>query len=320
VKALLLLAALISSVPALAQNWPTRPVRIIVSTAVGTTPDLVTRLLLDRLSKGIGRPVFIENLIGGEGIIATQAAARAAPDGYTFYSAGVGVVATDRYLHKTLPYDPDKAFVPVAMIYDAAGLGIGVRPDLPVRTVAELIAYAKANPGKLSYGTQPVGVIPLFGRWFGKLTSTEMVAVPYKTQPQMLADFYGGQLDLIFYSINTMERLHRAGKLRIIALGNAVRYPPLPDIPTVAETLPGFEIAGTGVLLAPTGIPADISQRMNRAMDGAVRDPEYVQKLHAMGLTATSFGAGTPQEIDAYLKRQRENWGRIMTGLNLQPQ
>jgi tripartite-type tricarboxylate transporter receptor subunit TctC len=317
-----LVVAALLAFPALAQTWPAKPVRLIVSTAVGTTPDLVTRLVADRLQKSTGQAFFIENITGANGMLASQAAARAAPDGYTFYHAGVGVMATDRYLFKTLSYDPDKSFVPVAILYDAGALGIGVLPSLPVRTVPELIAYAKANPGKLSYGTQPVGVIPLFGKWFTKVTDTDMVAIPYKTQPQMLQDLFAGLTQLIFYSVNTMEPLHRHGKLRVIGIANPSRYAPLPDVPTVAETLPGFDIAGIGILVAPAGIPAELVQRVNRTVDPAIRDPDYVQKLQAVGISANTnnIGAGTVAEVNEFVRVKRANWDRIMKEVKIEMQ
>ncbi|MCC6474778.1 MAG: tripartite tricarboxylate transporter substrate binding protein [Burkholderiales bacterium] len=317
---LLACAALLAlAATAAAQEWPERAVRVIVSTAVGSTPDLVARMVAERLARRFERAFYVENLTGGGGLIASGAAARAAPDGYTTYFAGVGVWASDRYLYKSLPYDPDRSFAPVAILYDSSAFAIGVHPALPAKSVGELVALAKAQPGKLSYGTQRVGVIPLFGQWFNKVAGTEMTAIAYNALSQMMQDVVAGTTQLLFYSVNVLEPLHRTGKLRILAVGNRARFPPLPEVPTVAETLPGFEVTGLGILAAPAATPGEVVRRLNAAIAPIVREPEYVRRLHSQGLTIDT-GAGTPQEIAAFLRRQRENWARIMQGTGVRPE
>jgi tripartite-type tricarboxylate transporter receptor subunit TctC len=304
--------------PAAAQGWPERPVKIINGGSPGTIPDIIARMVAERLTKAFGRPFIVENITGGGGLIAGQAAARAAGDGYTFYTAGVGFLATDRYMFKSVPYDTDRDFVPVALLFDSAPFAIAVHPDLPVNTAPELIALARAQPGKLSYGSDSVGVTAIVGEWFNKVAGTNMVAVPYKSVAQMLQDVVGGTTRIVFNSVGNVDPFRKAGKLRVIAVSAGSRLPFLPDVPTIGETLPGFKIVGTGIMAAPAGTPAAIVQRVNRELDQYERETEYQQRLASFGI-ATS-GAGTAQSIAEFIRGERELWDRIMRGLNVQPQ
>lgn len=303
---------------AAAQDWPARPVRMIVSPGPGTPPDVILRLVSDRLSQKLGKQFVVENLSGGGGLIASQAAARAAPDGYTFYLAGVGVVATDRFMFKSLPYNADRDFVPVAILYDSTAFVLAVHPNVPAKTVAELIAVAKAQPGKLSYGTDTVGVAAIPGLWFNKLAGTDIVAVPYKSAAQLVQDAVAGRLQVVFTEINLVEPYRKAGKLRVLGVTSAKRFPLWESVPAISETLPGYKIAGLGILWAPTGTSSAIVQRMNREIDTIVKEPDYVQKLLSIGFTTN--GAGSAQSIAEFIRSERDNWDRMLSGVNIQPQ
>jgi tripartite-type tricarboxylate transporter receptor subunit TctC len=301
-----------------AQSWPERSGRIITGAGPGSVPDIVARMVGERMTRAFGRPFIVENVMGGGGLIAAQNAARAAPDGYTFFTAGVGFIATDRYMFKSVPYDTDRDFVPVAMLYDSAPFAIAVRPDLPVRTVAELIALAKAQPGKLSSGSDSVGVTAIVGQWFNKVTGADITLVPYKTVAQMLADAVGGSTHMVFNSVANVDSFRKAGKLRVIGISADRRLPFMADIPTIGETVPGFKIVGVGIMAAPAGTPPSIVQRVNREMDAFEKEPAYTERLQSFGI-ATS-GAGTPQSIAEFIRAERALWDQVLKGLNVQPQ
>lgn len=301
-----------------AQGWPAKPVKLIVPVPAGTSPDIIGRVLADRLTKAYSQAFIVENITGAGGLIASRTAAKADPDGSTLYFAGTGALITDRYSHKSLLYDPDRDFALISMIYEEGSLGIAVNPDLPVKTLPELIALAKSQPGKLSYGTTNVALLILFGRWFEKLAGIEMVAVHYKAQAQQLQDAVAGRVPVVIISPPNIESFRKAGKLRMIAVDGSKPHPLLPGIPTISETLPGFKMSGMGILAAPTGISPAIVQQLNRVMDKIVRDAEYVKTLLEMGFTVN--GAGTPQSIAEFLRERREYWDKVMKGLNVRPE
>jgi len=302
-----------------AQAWPDKPVKLIAPVSAGTSLDIALRMVADRLSKALGRSFYVENVVAGMGLVAAQTAARAEPDGYTFYLAGVGVIAADRHLFKSVPYDRDRDFVPVAIIYDGSAFALAVHPDVPANTVAELIALAKAQPGKLSYGTGIVGVLSIPGLWFNKVAETNIVAVPYKSSPQMLQDLLAGRTQLTFTTIGVLDPLRKAGKLRVLAVTSGKRFPTWPEVPTISETLRDYvNIVGIGILVAPSATPADIVQRLNREIDRIHKEPEVMQRFLALGMT--SSGAGTPQSIAEFMRAERENWDKMLTGVNVQPQ
>jgi tripartite-type tricarboxylate transporter receptor subunit TctC len=301
-----------------AQAWPTKPIKLIVPVPAGTSPDLIGRRLVDRLPRTLGQSLVIENITGAGGLIASQAAARAAPDGYNLYFAGTGALITDRYSVKQLGYDPDRDFNLISMIYEEGSLAIAVHPDLPVKTLPELIAYAKAKPGQISYGTTSVALLILFGQWINKLGGTDMVAVAYKTQGQQIQDVLAGRTQMVIVSPPNIEAFRKAGKLRVVAVDGSGPHPLLPGIANISDTFPGFRLSGMGIMAAPTGISSDIVRRLNTVMDQAVREPEYVQALLEMGFTIN--GAGTPKSIADFLRDRREYWDKVMKGLNVQPE
>jgi tripartite-type tricarboxylate transporter receptor subunit TctC len=313
-------AALFAAVgQAAAQAWPEKPVRLIAPIAGGNSADVVLRLVADRLSQVFGRQFYVDNVLGGRGLIATQAAARAAADGYTYYLAGVGVVAADRHMFKTLPYDPDRDFVPVAILYDVSAFAVAVHPDVPAKNVAELIALAKEQPKMLSYGADSVGVTTIPGLWFNKIAGTEIVPVPYKTPAQMLQDVVAGRTQVVFTTVGLLDPFRKAGRLRVLGVTSARRFPSWPDVPTIAETLPGYnKIVGIGILVAPAGTPADIIARLKREIDAIIKDPDVVQRMLAVGIF--NSGVVTPIPIAEFLRSERENWDKMLGGVNVQPE
>jgi tripartite-type tricarboxylate transporter receptor subunit TctC len=318
--ATLLGAAVLSAAAhhASARDWPERPVRLIAPVSSGTSLDTALRAVAERLSKAFGTTFYVENIVAGAGLVAAQTAARAVPDGYTFYLAGVGVIAADRHLFKSLPYDPERDFTPVAIIYDGSAFAVAVHPGLAATSIPELIALAKAQPGKLSYGTGSVGVLSVPGAWLNKVAGTDIVAVPYRSGPQMVQDAVAGTTPMIITTIGVVAPFKQSGQLRILAVTSAERFPGWPDVPTVGETLPGYKVVGIGILVAPAATERAIVQRLNREIERIVREPDVVQLLHTLGMT--NSGAGTPETVAEFMRVERENLDRVLNGLNISPQ
>jgi tripartite-type tricarboxylate transporter receptor subunit TctC len=303
---------------ACAQAWPSRPVRIIVSTGSGTSPDRIARMVADRLSRDLNASFVVDNMAGGGGLIASRAAVRAAPDGYTLFFAGVGAMITDPYAVKDLGYDPDRDFSVISMIYEEGAMGIAVNPAVPAKTLPELIALAKKQPGKLSYGTTSVNYIVLFGRWLNHLAGTDMLAVAYKSPAQQIQDVLSGRIQIIISSPPTLDPHSSAGKLRVLAVDGDKRYPPWPDVPNVHEIFPGFRLSGVGVLVAPRGTPEAVIAAAHGAMEKVVTAKDYQAALLKMGFTVE--GAGTPASIRTLLNERRAYWKKVFDGLGVKPQ
>src|SRR3954451_23519569 len=230
-----LLLGLLWGALALAQSWPAKPVRIIVSTGPGLATDIMARLLSDRLSKNLSQQFVVDNIAGAAGILGAQAAARSAPDGYTFYFAPASALATNQFLFKSVPYDKFKDFTPVAMVCDTGPFVITVQPELPVNTLPELIAYAKANPGKLSYAFDiSSGYAAIIGQLVNRRTNAGMVEVPYKATAQAIQDTMTGRTQLMISSIPATDSFVKSGKLRRIAVSSEHRYPAIPDVPAIS--------------------------------------------------------------------------------------
>jgi tripartite-type tricarboxylate transporter receptor subunit TctC len=302
-----------------AQGWPSRPVKVIVSTPAGTSPDIIGRLFSDRLNRAFGQGFFVENVTGAGGLIASRSVAKAEPDGYTLFFAGAGALILDPFTIKDIGYDPERDFTLIAMIYSEGSLGVAVNPEvLPVKTLREFMAYAKKKPGSISYGSTNVTYTMLFGRWLQKLTDTDMVAVNYKVQGQLIQDGLAGRTQMMIVSPPEIESFLKAGKLRLIAVDGLKPQPLLPGVETIATTLPGFHLSGLGVLAGPAGLPASITQRLNSEMDKIVRSPEYGKLMAQMGFGVE--GAGTQQSIVSFVRERRAYWSDVMKGLNVVPQ
>jgi tripartite-type tricarboxylate transporter receptor subunit TctC len=316
----LLISAVLLAVsdPALVQTWPAKPVRFLVAQGPGSNTDTVTRWVADKLTQNLGRAFMVENVQGGGGLIAAQNTLRAGPDGYSYFVAGGGMIAIDRYMYKSLPYDSDRDFTPVALLFDNGAFVIAAHPDVPAKNLPELIALAKAQPGKLSYGSDSVGVTPIIGQWFNIRAGTEMVGVPYKSAAQLVQDFLAGRTQLIFTGLGVMQAHIKSGKARALAVTSDTRFPTYPEVSTVAETLPGFKVGGIGMLVAPTSTPVEIVQRLNHEVDTVVRDPKYAQFLLSFGWT--NSGARTLPGLLEFMREERERWNEIFKVVKFEPQ
>jgi len=308
-----------SAAQAQTSSWPTRSIKLIVPTGPGAATDVMARFMADAVARGLGQPVVVENLPGASGLVAHQTAARATADGYTFLFTNTSGLATNLVTFKSIPYDPTRDFTPVAMVVDFGPQMLSVNVDLPVATVAGLIAYAKASPGKLSYAVDvTAGAAPIAARLLNKRANLGMVEVPYRSAAQMAQDVASGTIPVLISSMAASNAMVQAGKIRRIALSSSQRFPALPEIPTINETVPGVTMDGWFVVVAPAGVPADIVTRMNREIGEFLKGDEIRNRLAGFGL-ATS-GAGTPQSTGAFILREQEKWRSLAQELGIQPQ
>lgn len=306
------------TIQASAQSWPNKPVRLIVSQAAGGTPDIVARLLADRLSRALGQQFLVDNRPGSGNIIGAQAAARAPADGYTIFFATAAPLVSNPFTFKLLPYDPERDFIPVAMV-GRIHFFVLVNPKVPAKTLAELIALDKAQPGKLAFASDgPRNFTGMLGEWINKLAGTKMLLIPYAKMPEGIQDTVAGRTQVVILAVPSASPRMKSGDLRAIAASAAKRTPGYEDVPSVAETFPGFDFTGWFVIVAPTGTPAAVVQQLNREMDKVLKDPEVVQKLREFGMFTD--GAETPEATAEYIRVQRAAWGKLVKEIGLQPE
>lgn len=309
--ALAAIAASAAPWPALAQasNYPNRPIRFIVPFAPGGVTDFMTRLMSKEFGDALGQPVVVENRGGSGGMIGSDLVAKAQPDGYTILLGTSATHAMNPHV-SDVNFDPIKDFAPVGL-YGSNSAVLVVNPSLPVNTFQELIAYVKANPGKLSYASQGVGTSGhLAGELLKQQAGLDLVHVPYKGSGPALADVLGGQVPMMFDNITPSLPHIRAGKLRPLAVTSRDRSPLLPDVPTLAESgLPDFEVVGWIAIFAPAGTPEPIIRTLNKAMHTAIDRPEILQKLHDAGIKPA---LSTPEQLGDYLVSEHAKWGKVI--------
>jgi tripartite-type tricarboxylate transporter receptor subunit TctC len=316
--ALCLVATLVAS-NTLAQEWPSRPIKLVVPSGPGLGADILARLLSERISQRLGQPMVVENLAGAAGMIGGQAVARAAPDGYTFYFGLAGALSSNLVLFKSVPYDPIRDFTPVGMVSESGPFVISVNAEAPYKSLADVIAYAKANPGKLSYGIDASsGYQAVVGKLLAKRAGVELLAVPYRATAQVMQDTASGVNPMMISAVPAVQGFAQSGKVRRIAITSAQRFPGLEDVPAVAETLPGFRVDGWLAVVAPAGTPDPIVTRLNREIDAFVKEPAIQQRLLSLGFATKS--AGTPESIKAFMKSEIDAWKTMAAELNIEPQ
>jgi tripartite-type tricarboxylate transporter receptor subunit TctC len=298
-----------------AQAFPSKPVRIIVPFPPGGV-DVTARLLLPRMQEDLGQPVIIENRAGAGGVTGSLYVAKSPPDGYTVMMNASGPLIVAPFLSKNVPFDTVKDFTPITVLLQNTNLLL-VKSSLPVNTVAELVEYAKKNPGKLSYASTGIGTNQhLDGELFKKAAGVDMVHVPYKGFGPALQDLIGGQVDLGFYVLTILKAMVGTGKFKLIAVSDAKRYSGLPGVPTIAETVPAFQKTPTwtGGVLGPAALPAPIVRRWHGALIKAVEVPEVRAKLEDSGAVVI---ANSPDEFAAMIRSDIEITGRAVKGVNI---
>jgi tripartite-type tricarboxylate transporter receptor subunit TctC len=303
---------------AAAQSYPQRPIRIIVPIAPGGIADTFARVIGARLFELWGQPVIVENKAGGGGNIGSDFVAKSAPDGYTLVMGYVGSHAVNPSLFRQMPYDPIRDFVPVVMVMEAEGL-LAVNPSvLPIRTVPELIALARAQPGKIAYSSGGIGTSShLAGELFKSMAKVDMVHVPYKGNVPSISDLIGGQVGLSFATMPTVLPHVRAGKLRGIAVIGSERSVAVPELPTVAETVPGFSVNNWIGLFAPAGTPADIVNKLNAEVVKIMEAPDVQKRLESEG---ARFVKKTPEEFGQFVRAETVKWAKVLKDAGIQPE
>ena len=308
------LAALGAAVPALAQGpaaaFPSKPITIIVPFAAGGTTDILARLVGQYLGTELGQPVLVDNRLGAGGNIGGQTAARAAADGYTLFMGTVGTHAINQALYKKMPFDPIKDFAPISRVANVPNLLVA-NPQQPFKTVQELIAYAKANPGKVNFGSSGNGSsIHLSGELFKMMTKVDMVHVPYKGSAPAMNDLLGNQISIMFDNMPSAIQHVRGGKLRPLAVTTAKRSPELPDVPTIAEAgVPGYEATSWFGLLAPAATPPEIVNKIDAALIKIYANPELRKKIVDQGAEPV---VEKPEQFAAFIKAETAKWGKVV--------
>lgn len=293
-----------------ASNYPSKPIKIVVGFSPGGSADAVGRSLAEALSTRLGQPVIVENRAGANGNIAADTVARAAPDGYTLYFPSIGH-AVNVSLYKNLPYDPIKDFTAIGGVFSAPNMLV-VPMSSPYKSVSEIIAAAKANPGKLTFASSGSGTsVHLSAELFQRMAGIQMVHIPYKGTGSALPDVISGQVDMLFPNLPSALPHVKAGNLRGIAITTAKPSAAAPGVPTISESgLPGYDMATWYGLVAPANLALEIRNRLNKELQGILADPKFKDKLVAQGADPMP---GTPEQFTAMLKSEIEKWRKIIT-------
>lgn len=295
--------------PAFAQGWPSRPVRVVAAYPAGGSIDIVARLVSQRLSESLGQPFIVENKAGAAGNIGTDFVAKAAPDGYTLLMGSAAAISSAPNVYAKLPYDPLKDLLPIVLVANQPNALI-VRPGLAANNVREFIALARANPGKLNYGSSGVGASQhMTAELFAMMTGVQITHVPYKGGAPAMADLMSGQIDFMFDPVPTSIQVVRSGKVRALAVTSLRRSEVMPDLPSMAEAgLEGFELRGWIGLLAPANTSRELVQRLNGEVLKMLA-ADLRGKLLELGL---DVAGGTPEQFAAFIREDIAKYGRIV--------
>jgi tripartite-type tricarboxylate transporter receptor subunit TctC len=310
--ALLLLAG-----AAHAQVYPSKPIRLVVPYPAGGV-DTSARQMMAKMSEALGQPIVVENRPGANGFIGAQLVARAAPDGYTLLFPTSGTFSTGPFLVKTVPFDPVKDFTPITMAY--AGMAtVTVHAQVPVKSFAELVEYARKHPGKLTYASSGIGsIFHLLGEQLKQDAGLDILHVPYKGTGPAYVDLVAGRVDIGFPSIDLMRSHIKAGKVKVLAIAEAKRHSLAPELPTVAEVVPGFEKPPSWIgLFGPAGLPQPVHQRLVDTALAALNAPDVRSRLEEGGYVLI---ANRPDEVTAVMKRDLERAAKLVKSIGIQPE
>jgi tripartite-type tricarboxylate transporter receptor subunit TctC len=304
-----LLVALAAPLAAQAQAWPSKPIKFVVPYPAGGAADVTARIIGAKLGESLGQAVIVENKAGANGIIGLDYVAKSTPDGYTLLSTNLSSHGTGPAVYKKLPYDPLKDFAPITLM-TIVPMILVVNPNLPVKTVPELLAYTKAHPGKMTIASAGSGSSNhLAAELFNTMAGVKLMHVPYKGDTPAMLDVMSGNVDVMLPTVVAAMPHLKTGKLRALAIGSAKRTPSLPDLPTVSESgVPGYVGATWGGVLAPAGTPPEIVARLNKEINGILKQPDVAAKL--AGLGAETVGS-TPEEFGTFLKEEIRKWTKV---------
>jgi tripartite-type tricarboxylate transporter receptor subunit TctC len=298
--------------------WPDKPIKFVLSQPPGSGPDNVARLVGDKLSKALGQALVIDNKPGGQNVIGAQAAARSAPDGYTFYFATTAALVTNSFLFKTMPYDPQKDFVPVGFVAKSP-FAVLVRAESPIQSIQDLVERSKATPGTVSLGNEgPRTFGGIIARLFNARSKGAFNLTPYASVGVAVQDAIGGHVDAVVADVASTAQLVRQGRLRMLAVTTAKRVVGWEQIPSLSETLPDFDMSGWFALVAPTGTPHAILERMNREFNAVLADREVAAKILAVG-PIVEAGLSIEQ-VGAFLKDEHQRWAQVTKEIGLLPE
>ena len=309
-------AFMMAATPALAADpWPVRPVTVVLPFPPGISTDILARAVATYLGNTLGQQFVIENRPGANGNIGAAAAAKAAPDGYTFVVATLGPAIANKFMYKTMSYDPERAFAPVTLLGSSPLIIVG-SPKIPPANLRELVAYAKNNPGRLNAGTVGHGSqAHITLELINKLGGISIVHVPYRIATQALPDLISGDLQVGFNYIPTFVPAVQQGTIRGLAVTSLKRLDDLPDVPTADELgFPGFEASGWNALLAPAGTPREIVDKVSGLVNAFLKSDDGKLQLRKLGITPLG---GTPEDLQAHLDRERAKWGPIIKEANI---
>lgn len=310
-RTLLQASAALLAAPQLARatGWPERPVRLVVPSAAGGSPDAICRIVADAISRPLGQALVIDNKPGAGGSIGMSEIVRAQPDGYTIGYGNVGTLAINKSLYARLPYDPDKQLVPVSLL-GYVNNALVVRNDLGVNSVKDLIALAKAKPGRLVMGSAGNGTTGhLGGELFKALTGTFITHVPYRGSPQAIQDLVGGQIDLMFDNLSSIGPHIRNHRVKALAVSGRTRSTQFPDLPPLRDFVPGYEMTAWGGIVAPAGTPREVVMRVNAEINKVIASPALADKLASL---AWEPNVGAPERLSELAQRETRMWADII--------
>jgi tripartite-type tricarboxylate transporter receptor subunit TctC len=300
-----------------AQEFPSRPVRLIVPFSPGGGSDSIARIMSQRLGQLLGQPIVVENRPGAGATIGADVVAKAAPDGYTVLFGTPGVQITNPFLMKKLPYDHLTDFAPIAPLGTVPNVLV-VHPSVPAKSVKELIALAKAKPGTLNFSSSGIGASShLAGELFKSMAGVEITHVPYKGTGPSLQDLLSGTIQMAIDSVNVLLPHIKAGSLRGLAVSSLERNHSLPDLPTISETLPGFEATAFVYITGRAGTPRPTIDRLSKEINATLKDAEVRERLLGLGFTPTG---GTPEDLDAKIKSESAKWKKVIEASGAKPE
>jgi tripartite-type tricarboxylate transporter receptor subunit TctC len=306
---LLLVASALCAVGASAQPYPSRPIKLIVADSAGGAPDQLARIVAQKLSDSLGQPVVVDNRAGAGGVVGAEVAAKSAPDGYTLLLTTTAIYAILPNLRKDLPYDPVKDFVPISRIATASNVLV-VNNALPAKNIAELIKLAKEKPGALNYASAGVGTpAHLAGEMLNLLADIKVVHVPYKGAAPALTDVIAGNAQYIITSPIAAGAHMTGGRVRALATTGAERNPGLPDLPTIAETVPGYEITQTWGVVVPAGTPPEVMKHLQAEIMKVMSMPDVRERVLASGATPAG---DSPAAFEAFMAKERQRLGEVI--------